>query len=183
MVRPIVRFCDLEGLHRSRRVHHDDVTRQIAPQDHPRPSIKVKRPRPQLRIHSAPVSPAVWCCSQHQARIYHQSGKIWYILSIMQSLLNHQQLARAVQMAKTPQAQAGLSTLALLLLLSKLNSWLSRGKANNFVVDNTWNWSKEIVVVTGGSSGIGAEIVSRLERDNVKVINIDLNPPLKPAGR
>lgn len=59
---------------------------------------------------------------------------------------------------------------------------MSRGKANNFEVDDTWDWSKEIVVVTGGSSGIGAKIISRLERDNVKVINIDLNPPLEPTG-
>lgn len=100
----------------------------------------------------------------------------------MQSLLNHQLLARAVEMAKTPQAQAGLAVLVLLRLFPKLNSWMSREKANNFEVDDTWDWSKEIVVVTGGSSGIGAKIVSRLERDNVKVINIDLNPPLEPTG-
>ncbi|KAG6365611.1 hypothetical protein INS49_007222 [Diaporthe citri] len=101
----------------------------------------------------------------------------------MQSLLNHQRLARAVEMAKTPEAQAGLASLVLLPLLPKLNSWMSQRKANNFEVDDTWDCSKEIVVVTGGSSGIGAKIVSWLERDNVKVIIIDLNPPLEPTGK
>lgn len=100
----------------------------------------------------------------------------------MQSLLNHPRLARAVEMAKTPRALAGLAALVLLPLLQKLNSWMTRRKANNFEVDDTWDWSKEIVVVTGGSSGIGAKIVSRLERDNVKVIVIDCNPPLEPTG-
>lgn len=101
----------------------------------------------------------------------------------MQSLLNDSRLARAVEMAKTPKAQAGLAALILLSLLRKLSSWVSQGKANNFEVDHTWDWSKEIVVVTGGSSGIGAKIIPRLERDNVKVIIIDINPPSEPTGK
>ncbi|KAJ1646320.1 hypothetical protein J3B02_003969 [Coemansia erecta] len=41
----------------------------------------------------------------------------------------------------------------------------------------TVNWNSEIVVVTGGSHGVGLELTKRLLRANARVAIIDVNPP------
>lgn len=48
---------------------------------------------------------------------------------------------------------------------------------NNFVRDKTWDWRKEIVIVTGGSSGIGLEMVNRFAQLRIKTIILDVVPP------
>jgi all-trans-retinol dehydrogenase (NAD+) len=40
-----------------------------------------------------------------------------------------------------------------------------------------WDWPRELAVVYGGSSGIGAETVRELNRHNVETIILDVNPP------
>lgn len=65
--------------------------------------------------------------------------------------------------------------------LSKLNTYFSHLAANNFTTDKTWDWSKEIVVVTGASSGIGAAIANNLANRGIKVVNLDLAPPKEPC--
>ncbi|KAB2573432.1 Dehydrogenase RED2 [Lasiodiplodia theobromae] len=71
-------------------------------------------------------------------------------------------------------------------ILSRLSSWLSRWSVNNFVRDKTWDWTKEIVIVTGGSSGIGLEMVNRFAQLRIKTIILDVVPPsagvLETAG-
>ncbi|EKG14474.1 hypothetical protein MPH_08323 [Macrophomina phaseolina MS6] len=62
-------------------------------------------------------------------------------------------------------------------VVSRLSSWLSHWSLNNFVRDTSWNWPKELVIVTGGSSGIGAEIVSRLRAQKIKTIVLDVVAP------
>lgn len=62
-------------------------------------------------------------------------------------------------------------------LVYRLSSWLSQWSLNNFVRDKTWDWSKEIVLITGGSSGIGAEIVSRFAHLKIKTIVLDVVAP------
>lgn len=42
---------------------------------------------------------------------------------------------------------------------------------------DVWDWTREIVVVTGGSSGIGELIVRRLAQRGIKVVIMDINPP------
>ncbi|EEU37965.1 uncharacterized protein NECHADRAFT_95906 [Fusarium vanettenii 77-13-4] len=74
-------------------------------------------------------------------------------------------------------ARAGAAALLALSLLPRLNKWLSRRKVNNYLTDKSWDWKREVVVVTGGSSGIGATIVAKLAQRNVKVIILDLNGP------
>ena len=62
-------------------------------------------------------------------------------------------------------------------VLYRLNKLLSRASLNNWVRDSSWDWRKEIVVVTGGCSGIGQEIVSQLAKCNIKVVILDVSPP------
>lgn len=86
------------------------------------------------------------------------------------------------QLAKSPTVRASATALVVLSFLFWLNTGLTRRKLNNYLTDKTWDWEKEIVVVTGGSSGIGARIVSRLARQRVKVIIVDLNEPSDKLG-
>ncbi|KAJ3957406.1 hypothetical protein N0V92_006021 [Colletotrichum tropicale] len=50
--------------------------------------------------------------------------------------------------------------------------------ANNWVTDNKWDWDREIIVVTGGSSGIGASIIKHIFARNPKatIVVVDLAP-------
>lgn len=69
-----------------------------------------------------------------------------------------------------------------LKLIKTLNRWLTTRSINNFVDDPTWDWPKETAVVTGGSSGIGAEIVRALAKQKIKTIILDVNKPLSELG-
>lgn len=59
----------------------------------------------------------------------------------------------------------------------RLNNLLNRLVLNNWTTDRTWDWRKEIVIVTGGCSGIGELIANRLSQENVKVVILDVSPP------
>jgi len=64
--------------------------------------------------------------------------------------------------------------LALALgLVHRVNGWLNDAVTNNWVND-TYNWSKEVVVVTGGSDGIGKVIVQLLAEKGIKVAVMDV---------
>ncbi|KFZ08787.1 hypothetical protein V502_09147 [Pseudogymnoascus sp. VKM F-4520 (FW-2644)] len=71
----------------------------------------------------------------------------------------------------------GLGLLFGIGLLRKVNNRLSQLVLNNFTKDKTWDWTKEIVVVTGGSGGIGGLIVRKFAENNIKVIILDVSAP------
>ncbi|KAL6691904.1 NAD(P)-binding protein [Trichoderma pleuroticola] len=62
--------------------------------------------------------------------------------------------------------------------LLSLNDYLDKQFANNWVSDKTWNWDEEIVVVTGGSDGIGASISKQFIARNprTRVVIVDYAP-------
>ncbi|KAL4820747.1 hypothetical protein BDW67DRAFT_180308 [Aspergillus spinulosporus] len=65
-----------------------------------------------------------------------------------------------------------------------LNDWLSTQSRNNWVSDKSWDWKKELVVVTGGSSGIGAGVAQRLAAMGSHVIVLDIIPlTYKPENK
>ncbi|OJJ62994.1 hypothetical protein ASPSYDRAFT_145808 [Aspergillus sydowii CBS 593.65] len=65
---------------------------------------------------------------------------------------------------------------AVASILLWLNDWLSTKSRNNWVTDDTWDWKKELVVVTGGSGGIGAGIARRLAALGSRVVVLDIIP-------
>ncbi|KAJ9666415.1 hypothetical protein H2201_003337 [Coniosporium apollinis] len=73
-----------------------------------------------------------------------------------------------------------LKVLIAIGVLYRLNNFLSRRALNNFTRDRSWDWRKEIVVVTGGCSGIGELMVRKFAKNSIKVVALDLNPPKTP---
>lgn len=67
--------------------------------------------------------------------------------------------------------------LFVLSLLKRVNSYLSRQARNNSVTDK-YDWTKEIVVVTGASSGIGGRVCQMLCERGIKVVGVDVQQPL-----
>jgi hypothetical protein len=74
------------------------------------------------------------------------------------------------------------STLSVILgigILRRVNKILCQASLNHYSCD-LYDWRKEIVVVTGGTGGIGDVLVRKLAKHNVKVISLDIVPPNKP---
>lgn len=77
----------------------------------------------------------------------------------------------------TPRSlKLALPTILAILSLRKANGLLSQAVLNNFISDK-YLWSQEVVVVTGGSGGLGDLLVRRLAAKGIKVISLDVMPP------
>jgi hypothetical protein len=66
-----------------------------------------------------------------------------------------------------------LKTIVGLGLLRSLSAWLDDAVTNNWSQD-TYVWSREVVVVTGGSDGIGKVVVHLLAERGIKVAVLDV---------
>ncbi|KZM26790.1 uncharacterized protein EKO05_0000117 [Ascochyta rabiei] len=73
-----------------------------------------------------------------------------------------------------------LKTLVALGLLDRLSRWLDNAVTNNWSND-TYVWSQEVVVVTGGSDGIGKIVVHLLAEKGIKVAVLDVQEPTYEA--
>jgi hypothetical protein len=67
--------------------------------------------------------------------------------------------------------------LVALYLIKIFNRYISLAKHNNWVQARPWVASKELVLLTGGSSGIGKQIVLDLVKLGVKIIIFDVQEP------
>ncbi|KAH6853806.1 hypothetical protein B0I37DRAFT_400914 [Chaetomium sp. MPI-CAGE-AT-0009] len=80
-----------------------------------------------------------------------------------------------------PLAYSRLKKLLMFGLIRWANNFFSRKVLNNWV-DDKYDWSKEIVVVTGGAGGIGGQVVQLLAERGIKVVVLDIQPLTYPAA-
>ncbi|KAF4967854.1 hypothetical protein FSARC_4653 [Fusarium sarcochroum] len=74
-----------------------------------------------------------------------------------------------------PAAFRHLKTLFYVALARWASGWVSEKTRNNWVNDK-YDWTREIVLITGGAGGIGGRIVKLFEELGVKVVVLDIQP-------
>lgn len=72
-----------------------------------------------------------------------------------------------------------LGVVLALSVIRTFNRVLSSFVLNNWTSDK-YDWSREIVLLTGGCSGIGQHVAHSLASKGVKVIVADINEPVAP---
>lgn len=101
------------------------------------------------------------------------------------------QIALAALQKLPPQVQTVLASsttrnvLAVLFayaLIKQFNRTLSRFVLNNWTSDR-YDWTREIVLLTGGCSGIGKSVARDLASRGIKVIVADVLEPTEPLPR
>lgn len=80
-----------------------------------------------------------------------------------------------------PRLFSRTKTLFYLGLARWLSGWYSRGVLNNWK-DDKYDWKKEIVLITGGSGGIGGHVVKYLSELGIKTVVLDIQPLTFVAG-
>lgn len=83
----------------------------------------------------------------------------------------------AQELLRNPLTQKALALLLALGLLGKLNRWVSQCSLNNWTCAQRWQSSRELVLLTGGSSGIGKQVMEDLAKTGVRVVILDVNDP------
>jgi all-trans-retinol dehydrogenase (NAD+) len=81
-----------------------------------------------------------------------------------------------------PLAISRVKTLFYFAIARWLNNWYSNKALNNWINDR-YDWSKEIVVVTGGAGGIGGKIVQLLSERKIKTVVLDIIPMTFETGK
>ncbi|KAJ5657883.1 NAD(P)-binding protein [Penicillium longicatenatum] len=81
------------------------------------------------------------------------------------------------QLLIPPPLLIGIGALGFVGLCSRVNSYLSRRALNGVTATLPWDSEREVVVVTGGSSGIGAAIVELLAHRGIKTLILDVTEP------
>ena len=81
-----------------------------------------------------------------------------------------------------PKAVSRTKLLFYLGFIRWISGYFSSKVFNNWT-DDEYDWQgREIVVVTGGSSGIGARVVAMLSELGIKVVILDIQSPLTETG-
>ncbi|KAH8884477.1 estradiol 17-beta-dehydrogenase [Thozetella sp. PMI_491] len=63
-----------------------------------------------------------------------------------------------------------------------ISKWFSRKVLNNWTADK-YDWSKEVVLITGGAGGIGGHVVQLLAERDITVVVLDIQPLTFPATK
>jgi NADPH:quinone reductase-like Zn-dependent oxidoreductase len=88
-------------------------------------------------------------------------------------------LSKTMPNASADWAKSILCVLLGLGILRRINKILSKASLNNYTRDS-YDWRSEIVVVTGGSGGLGDVLVRKLAKHGIKVISLDIMAPKTP---
>lgn len=83
-------------------------------------------------------------------------------------------------LASSPRFQKALRVGAALTLVIGTNRLLTQLALNNLSRTHDWDWSEDIVMVTGGCNGIGELVCRKLASHGIKVVAVDLQPPQVP---
>lgn len=83
----------------------------------------------------------------------------------------------AQQILRNPLTQKALAVVLALSVLRAINKSLTQWSQNNWRRNERWNASRELVLLTGGCSGIGKQVMEDLARTGVRVIILDINVP------
>lgn len=86
----------------------------------------------------------------------------------------------AQNVLRNPLTQKALAVLLALSVLRTVNKSLSHWSHNNWRCSERWNASRELILVTGGCSGIGKQVMEDLARSGVRVVILDINEPNFP---
>lgn len=70
-----------------------------------------------------------------------------------------------------------LGPLAILGTCYGVNRLLNRLVLNTRTGAHLWDWKKEIVLITGGSGGMGSHMVKQFAQRDVQVVSFDIQPP------
>ncbi|OQE87899.1 hypothetical protein PENNAL_c0018G03665 [Penicillium nalgiovense] len=76
-----------------------------------------------------------------------------------------------------PIITSSLNVLMGSIVLYYLHTKISERVLNNFQASDTWIPENELVLLTGGSGGIGKQIMEDLSRQKVRVVILDINRP------
>jgi hypothetical protein len=93
--------------------------------------------------------------------------------------LNRALLLKTLPNAPTDWIRPTLWVLLGVGILRRINKLLSQASLNSYTRDS-YDWRREIVVVTGGSGGIGDVLVRKLAKQSINVISLDVMPPKTP---
>ncbi|KAI1024917.1 hypothetical protein LB504_009755 [Fusarium proliferatum] len=67
-----------------------------------------------------------------------------------------------------------IGTISICFIINKILNRIVLYKSSTA---QPWDWNKEIVLITGGSGGIGSEMVNKFSHRNIRVISFDIHPP------
>ena len=98
------------------------------------------------------------------------AGSVCKAVDIAQQVLNDSTACKA------------LTTLGALVVLRLVNRTLSQRTVNNWESVGPWKADRELVLVTGGCSGIGQKIMEDLVKTGVKVVILDIQEPKFKLG-
>ncbi|KIW89823.1 uncharacterized protein Z519_09252 [Cladophialophora bantiana CBS 173.52] len=108
------------------------------------------------------------------------TGALLYTLPTLRPSLLERLPPSLYSVIQSPQTAKALTLLLILGILKRTNNVLSRLALNNWTGSDRWDGGKELVVVTGGASGIGEKVTANLAARGVKVIILDVNAPKTP---
>ncbi|KAJ5772763.1 hypothetical protein N7457_007659 [Penicillium paradoxum] len=78
---------------------------------------------------------------------------------------------------RNSRAQKTLGVLAALGLLRATNNLFSKWSLQNWTSNQPWVAARELILLTGGCSGIGKQVMEDLARTGVRVVILDINEP------